>query len=120
MDKSDLRSLTKFIPALSWGELCEWTAEPVTEEDIASAQAPTVEYWDVVHRFADAVLALADQAEEKGRCEDSEEEPSFEECAIRSLASIIKSEEDCPGVLLGYLKNGTVLRLLKRLDAMSK
>ena len=116
MDKSDLLSLTKFIPALSWGELCEWAAEPVTKEDIASAPAPVVEYWDVIHRFADTVLAVADKAGEEG----AGEEPPVEITAVNSLAAMIRSEEECPGVLLGYIKNGTVLRLLKRLETIIK
>ena len=118
MDKSDLRSLTKFIPALSSGELCEWVAEPVDAENIASAQAPAVEYWDVVHRFAEAVLDLADKAGESEPGPDNE--PSLEASAVNSLASIIRAEETCPGVLLGYIRNGTVLRLLKRLETMLK
>lgn len=113
MNKTDIEKLTKFIPALCSGELGEWSAENVTAEDISSCPAPAVEYWDVVHRFADAVLDLEEKAT---AAEDGT--PEVVKAAVSSLAEMIRQEEECPGVLLGYIRNETVTRLLRRLETM--
>lgn len=113
MKTADIRSLTKFLPALCSGELAEWSAEPVSAEDIASCPAPTAEYWDVVHRFAEAVFDLAERMPNKGEGADL-----VAEAAVRSLAEMLGREEECPGILLGYIKNGTLTRVLGRLNDM--
>ena len=105
-------SLTKFIDALDMEDLGEW----VTEYDSSGrlVGTPYVDYWDVVHRFCDRLLDY---------CDDN---PGYEEGAykgseyIRALKSAIDREERCPGVLLGYLNNGTIVEWLRALEAVDK
>ena len=94
--------LTKFLPALDTEGLGEWV--------VGENGAPQVEYWEVVVRFFDAVRDLN---------ESPGEIPARAKELIGALAGAAEREESCPGVLLGYLENGTVvewLRELARLD----
>ena len=101
-------SLTKFLPALDMEGLGRW----VKEDDTDFTGAPYVEYWDVVHRFCEAAAVFC------------EETPKIEDPRARELvddiASAIDREEVCPGVLLGYLENGTIVGWLKELAKLDK
>lgn len=97
-------SLTKFLPALDMQGLGEWVAE----ED----EVPYVEYWEVVSRFFDAVHDMKESAEEIGDTRAAE--------IICALDKAAEHEEECPGVLLGYLENGTIVDWLRELKALDK
>ncbi len=95
-------ALTKFISSLDMSGLGEWI------EENGSLR---VEYWDVVFRFAEKLEAFYEDHNEKA--DESEGGRIVEE-----LVKAFRREEDCPGVILGYLENGTVVASLKRLRAI--
>ena len=105
--------LTKFIDALDMEDLGEW----ITEYDSSGrlVGTPYVDYWDVVHRFCDALLDFCDDNpgyEEEGAYPGSD--------YIHALKNALDREERCPGVLLGYLNNGTIVEWLEALEAVDK
>ena len=108
----ELERLLKMLPAMESGDLTEWTADRVTAVNIPSMRAPTVEYWDIIHRFAEAVLELKEQTENGAGPTD----PVARE-AVGELAAMIEQEDELPGIMLGYIYNGTVINLLKQLAA---
>ena len=98
--------LTKFIPVLDAEGLGRWVLPEGAEE----TAAPEPEYQEVVFRLMDAVDAF------------SEKSPSGDADAARivsELSAAFKQEEACPGVLIGYLENGTILGLLRELAALN-
>ena len=97
-------SLTKFLPALDMQGLGKWVAE--------GDGTPYVEYWEVVSRFFDAVHDLNASAEKIGDTRAAE--------LICALDAAAEREEACPGVLLGYLENGTIVDWLRELKALDK
>ena len=94
--------LTKFLPVLDVQDIGVWTTDH---------GAPCVEYQEVVFRLCDAVLAFAD-----GHPELMGEGGN---AALKNLVFAFSSEERIPGLVLGYLLNGSIsewLRELKELD----
>lgn len=94
-------NLTKFIPALEGVIPGEWV-------DRGMGRAPGADYWDVVHRFSDAVYTLAGELEEAG-----EPVPGVE--YLHRIRAAIDSEDEIPGVLLGLFANGSILEWLNKL-----
>ena len=108
---SDFDRLIKFIPSLESGELGKWTVDE-GDPALVELRPPTVEYWDVVYRFSEAVWDLAES--------DSRDLANDPEAAeiVNKLKRIIDMEESFPGILLGALENGTVVDLLKKLRSI--
>lgn len=105
------KNIVKFRDAIDVEAPGEWVAEP-SEDGLL--RAPYVEYWDVVHRLCEAVLAFCD------------DHPGFEDgdkpgaAAVKGLRLAVEREEACPGVLLGYLMNGSVLKWIDELRGLEK
>lgn len=105
MKKYDM--LTKFIPALDTDAIGEW---------VVTDGVPRVEYWEVVFRFCDKVEEFC------------EENPDYTEFApegadeahriIAKLLHAVRSECSTPGLLYGYIVNGTVRQWLRRLKEL--
>lgn len=97
--------LTKFIPALKADRIGEW---------VLDGEATRVEYWDVVFRFCDAVEDFcADNPEF-----DNEFPPPEADDAHRiygKLLHAVRAESSSPGLLYGYLANGTIQEWLGEL-----
>ena len=106
---SELQKLISFIPVLDTEGLGEWNA--IVRSDIGSTPAPSVEYWEVVHRFSDTVLDLADMHPEL-LTDDTEQGEIF-----GKIFRLVSAEEECPGIILGSLSSGVMLDLLKKLKA---
>lgn len=102
MNKYD--ALTKFIPALDMCGLGEW---------VEDGDAVRVEYWDVVFRFDEKLEAFYEGLTDAERKSEGGS-------IVEELVSAFKREEECPGVVLGYLENGTVVSKLKRLRAIDE
>ncbi|MCR5808281.1 MAG: hypothetical protein K6G56_01825 [Clostridiales bacterium] len=92
--------LTKFIPVLDAEDIGVW---------ITDHGAPHVEYQEVVFRLCDAVLAFADEHPELAGEGGNK--------ALSNLVFAFGSEERIPGLLLGYLLNGSITAWLKELEA---
>ena len=105
------KNIVKFRDAIDIEALGEWVAEP-SEEGLCST--PYVEYWDVVHRLCDAVFNFCDA----NPGYEDENKPGSE--AIKGLRMAIEREEKCPGVLLGFLLNGSVLKWIDELRGLEK
>ena len=98
--------LTKFIPALQNEGLGEW---------VEDGGAMHIEYWDVVFRFADKLEAFYEANKSAPLSEGNR--------IVEGLVNAFRREESCPGVILGYLENGTVvekLKMLRDIDETSK
>ena len=91
--------LTKFIPALEADVVGRW----LVPED---GSAPEAEYQEVVFRLMDNLDAFIEKSPPK----DPEAGRILSE-----LSAAFKREEACPGVLIGYLENGTIVGLLREL-----
>lgn len=107
---ANFASLTKFIPSLDMEDLGEWITELDSQGRLVGN--PYVEYWDVVHRFCNALLDFCDDRPEYLSRETDAPEGSG---VILALRNALEREERCPGVLLGYLNNGTVAEWLRQL-----
>ena len=107
-------SLTKFIDALDMEDLGEW----ITEYDSSGrlVGTPYVDYWDVVHRFCERLEDFCDENSEYLDADASLPGADY----IRALKNAHDREDRCPGVLLGYLNNGTVVEWLKALENIDK
>lgn len=97
--------LTKFIPALSKNSLGEW---------VVQNGLPRVEYWDVVFRFCDAVEAFCE--ENPDFTEFPPEDADEAHRTVGKLLHAVRAECAQPGLLYGYLANGTVIDWLKTLE----
>ena len=95
--------LTKFIPALEAEGLGRW----LLPEESASGALPEAEYQDVVFRFLDVLEAFAEKTPPK--------DPDAAQI-VKQLMEIFGKEEEYPGVLIGYLENGTIVSLLRELE----
>lgn len=96
-------------------DLGEWITEYDSQGRLVGI--PYVDYWDVVHRFCDSVL---DFCEDNPQYLDEGGEALVGADYIRALKSAIDREERCPGVLLGYLNNGTIAEWLRELEKVDK
>lgn len=97
--------LTGFIPVLDTEDI----ARMLPPE--ADGAAPMPEYWEVVYRFMDVLDSFA----EKRPCGSPEAD-----ALLGKLIDAFTAEGSCPGVLLGYLANGTVVGWLKELKKLDK
>lgn len=90
---AEYEKLTKFIPVLSGGDLGAWIYENGELR---------VEYDEVVYRFCDVLEAFC----EKHKPNDT----------LKKLLRAVSEEERRPGLLLGYLANGTIAMWLRELE----
>ncbi len=97
--------LTGFIPVLDTEDI----ARMLPPE--ADGAAPMPEYWEVVYRFMDVLDSFA----EKRPCGSPEAD-----ALLGKLIDAFAAEGSCPGVLLGYLANGTVVGWLNELQKLDK
>lgn len=97
--------LTRFIPALNMEGLGKWVPAP------AAGGASRVEYWEVVYRFTDVLEAFDPSAPDL---------PAEAKAPLTHLKAAAEQEQICPGVLLGYLENGTLVGWLRELEALDK
>ena len=107
---SDYSELTKFIPALTVERIGEW---------VMDGDTPRVEYWDVVFRFCDAVEAFCENNPEYNT-EYAEEDADRPHRIVAKLLHAIRAESKTPGLLYGYLANGTVREWLEELKTYSE
>ena len=105
---SRFSKLTKFIPALKPDKLGEW----VVENDV-----PRVEYWDVVFRFCDAVEDFCAENPDYD-CEAAPSDADEEHRIFAMLLHAVRAETNNPGLLYGYLANGTIRGWLNELSAL--
>ncbi len=108
----EFEKVIAFIPVLDMAGLGQWKADERHAVSY-SMDAPVVEYWDVVYRFADAVIDLADAHEELLQHSEAGD-------ILKKLVRLIRMEEDCPGILLGGLESGIVLDWLKKLRIIGR
>ncbi|MBO4562819.1 MAG: hypothetical protein J5772_04325 [Clostridia bacterium] len=107
-----IEKLLRFIPVLDMEGLGEWVADArAIREGGKPAAAP--EYIDAVFRFAEA----AEAAEEALPAEPYGADAKKAEL-IHRIASAVRAEESCPGILIGFLQNGTIVGWLKELEAL--
>lgn len=109
------KRLTKFIDSLDMEDLGEWITEYDSNGKLVGT--PHVEYWDVVHRFCDAFDDFC--AEEPEYLEGGGQAPEGAGVII-ALNNAVMREERCPGVLLGYLNNGSIAEWLRELERIDK
>ncbi|MBO4849121.1 MAG: hypothetical protein J5586_08220 [Clostridia bacterium] len=101
----------KFLPVLDTDDLAEWVVDRGAGDGTEPVSAG-VEYADAVHRFCEAVFDAADEIGEPAAGDERAK-------IVMELKRAAEAEERCPGVLLGYLRNGTILswvRELRRLE----
>lgn len=108
------KSLTRFTDALDMEDLGEWITEYDSQGRLVGT--PYVDYWDVVHRFCEALEDFCD--DNPAYLEEGGTLPGGD--YIRALKSALDREDRCPGVLLGYLNNGTIVEWLKVLESIDK
>ena len=97
--------LTKLIPALDTETIGEW----VVIDGVAR-----VEYWDVVFRFCDAVEEFCEENPDFTELADKDADEAHR--IVAKLLHAVREECRQPGILYGYLANGTVIEWLRRLE----
>ncbi len=102
--------LTKYLDALDMEGLGEWVTEMDSNGRIY--RTPYVEYWDVVHRFCDSLDGFCEEHPEYLNKDGGPEGSGI----IYAIKNAIEREDRCPGVLLGYLNNGTIAEWLRGLE----
>lgn len=105
---SDFSGLCKFIPALSVERIGEW---------VVDGESTRIEYWDVVFRFCDAVEAFCEAHPDF----DSETPLPGADDAHRIFSKLlcaVRTESRMPGLLYGYLANGTIREWLTELEKL--
>lgn len=131
------KSLTKYLDEFTGTEFGKWVvgekSDGILEHPL---QFPFVNYSSVVDHFIDDVYSFVDNHEEMGLrnyakiLEDYGIEWSAEpmakaevvdlddECIIALIFGIIRADRFSEGTLLAFLKNGSIIRWLKRLKAL--
>lgn len=99
------KEITKFIPTLKADMIGEW---------VYDGETTRIEYWDVVFRFCDAVEAFAEKHPEYG--EFAPPEADGEHRVFAKLLHAVRLEPKTPGLLYGYITNGTVREWLTELE----
>lgn len=101
--------LTQFIPVLEVERIGEW---------VAVGDSTHIEYWDVVFRFCDAVEAFCE--ENPDYTEFAADDADDKHRLIAKLLHAVRIESQMPGLLYGYIANGTVNEWLSELKKLDK
>ncbi|MCR5611513.1 MAG: hypothetical protein K6F68_06765 [Clostridiales bacterium] len=97
--------LTRFIPTLKADMIGEW---------VYDGETTRIEYWDVVFRFCDAVEAFCEKNPEYGEFAAPDSDRAHH--IVAKLLHAVREEPVTPGLLYGYITNGTVREWLTELE----
>lgn len=130
-------SLTKYLDEFTGAEFGTWIIDKKNDGTPEHPlQFPFVNYSCVVDHFIDDVYSFVDNHEEMGLhnyikiLEDNGIKWSWEpmvkaevdnldaKCVVALIYGAIRAERFCDGAILAFLKDGTIVRWLKRLKTL--
>ena len=127
--------LTKYISLIDLNNCGDWKNSDNQKSD-SSIDFPYLQYNEIVYKFIEDVISFCDKHEEfdfknyveilkkakikVGSLSDVDITKHNEKTIVLMIFAAIRAERFCEGTLMFYIKDGTLIRWLKRLEEFDK